>query len=1096
MQKKKATEEGFLTKLEYDTKNEEFLKEDIYYCIDKLEVYYTTEGILGLFPSYEDQELNKKIEENSFYLEFQKNLSEIKRKLKNKKLELKHEVTNLNEYIHNIHLIYDENKQRISALKIITLNKNVNIYGNFTLFNKHDYTNLNKMGHFITGLKTTYTKTKDGIPYLSYVKGYFGDFDEYNKYYYHNDNKNCCTHLFEKFLRALIFPFILFDKCFVFCVRSLILISKISFILSLIFGLPVYYYWTTQNILTGNYLITPNNSDYVLKNKNTSPIKIYTDEHGFSHIKASNREDAYFGLGFEHAKHRLFQIDMNRRIAKGTLSEVFGKRTLETDKFMRKLGYNHYCQKAYDYFRKNSQFQKEVEAYISGINYFGNNFKLPIEYYITGADFMNFTVHDVLTTITMFSFSMNNDYDIELLYQFLEREIGKDFVEYVFNFRDKDYPFWNESIINDDELFDMGLSKIKKKVIEEPENLDLDLDIKEKEKEKHKENDTNIAKEKEKEVDKDDLKIVDEDDVDNTRNKPDEKIIGNRMNNAGASNCWNIAGKYTKSGKPLLCNDPHLPNSQPNVFFAVKLYMPDNIISGASLAGTPIFITGSNSYLSWGLTTENTDNTDLCEEIVQGDYYIKDNKHYPLIKVKEVIKIKGSEPYEFVVKYTENGPILGKNIPGVISLFNEEYESEMPLSLRVGFMKHDFSIDFYFRANLAHEPNDFLPYRSQCLMSNFNFHYATKSGDIGYFTMGIINLKKYQDRFCHGFSSKDDIINEVPQDELLFITNPKKGYIVSANNKPVTENYLYKLVGNHNNARAHRINELLSEYIKNNTKISVKEATEIVKDVKDSNAQYIIPKYLTILRKKLNAKELREDALFLMLAKWDYKYTPESRGATLWSVLERNLCTFILTRNLTNLDKYKLVLNYYPYYKFIHGLIDKISRGEKVMLRKCAVFNDNEDCEKYLVDVFVHLGMDIQKYLDSSGDVKKWGEVNYNYFPHTPFEDIPILKYFYSRKKYVGGNKDTVKISRSPGNSKYGDFVGMQTPKGQFVYDMADPEQPYLIIVGGNGGSPMQQYYNNLMDEFEQKKLIKFKNIDFNDPKYQERIITLEKRRN
>jgi hypothetical protein len=49
MQKKKAKEEGFLTKLEYDTKNEEFLKEDIYYCIDKLEVYYTTEGILGLF---------------------------------------------------------------------------------------------------------------------------------------------------------------------------------------------------------------------------------------------------------------------------------------------------------------------------------------------------------------------------------------------------------------------------------------------------------------------------------------------------------------------------------------------------------------------------------------------------------------------------------------------------------------------------------------------------------------------------------------------------------------------------------------------------------------------------------------------------------------------------------------------------------------------------------------------------------------------------------------------------------------------------------------------------------------------------------------
>ena len=409
-------------------------------------------------------------------------------------------------------------------------------------------------------------------------------------------------------------------------------------------------------------------------------------------------------------------------------------------------------------------------------------------------------------------------------------------------------------------------------------------------------------------------------------------------------------------------------------------------------------------------------------------------------------------------------------------------------------MKHDFSIDFYFRANLAHEPNDFIPYKHQCLLANFNLHYATKDGNIGHSTLGIINLKKYQNRFCHGFSSKDDVINEIPQDELLSITNPKKGYMISANNNPASGNYLYKLVGNHNNARAHRVNELLTQYIKNNTKISVKEAIDIVKDVKDSTAEYIIPKYLNIIKKKLNRKEVNEDVLFQMLNKWDYRFTPESREATVWSVLERNLATFILTKNLTNLDKYKAVLNYFPYYKFIHGLIEKVSRGEKIKLKKCAVFNDNEDCEKYLVDVFVHLGRDIQKYLDSAGDVKKWGEINYNYFPHTPFEDIPILKYFYSRKKYVGGSKDTVKISRSPGNSKYGEFVGMQTPKGQFVYDMEDPEQPYMIIVGGNGGSPMQKYYNNLMDEFEEKKLIKFKNIDFNDPKYQERIITLEKR--
>jgi hypothetical protein len=52
----------------------------------------------------------------------------------------------------------------------------------------------------------------------------------------------------------------------------------------------------------------------------------------------------------------------------------------------------------------------------------------------------------------------------------------------------------------------------------------------------------------------------------------------------------------------------------------------------------------------------------------------------------------------------------------------------------------------------------------------------------------------------------------------------------------------------------------------------------------------------------------------------------------------------------------------------------------------------------------------------------------------------------------VSGNKDTIKISRSTGNNKMGEFVGNQSPRIQFICDMVDPEQPYLIIAGGNGG--------------------------------------------
>ena len=77
-----------------------------------------------------------------------------------------------------------------------------------------------------------------------------------------------------------------------------------------------------------------------------------------------------------------------------------------------------------------------------------------------------------------------------------------------------------------------------------------------------------------------------------------------------------------------------------------------------------------------------------------------------------------------------------------------------------------------------------------------------------------------------------------------------------------------------------------------------------------------------------------------------------------------------------------------------------------------------------------------------------------------------------------------------------GEFVANQSPRIQFVCDMNDPEQPYLLIAGGNGGSPLQMYYNNMMDQFESDKLIQFKNINFDDENNKKRIISLEKRKN
>ena len=122
--------------------------------------------------------------------------------------------------------------------------------------------------------------------------------------------------------------------------------------------------------------------------------------------------------------------------------------------------------------------------------------------------------------------------------------------------------------------------------------------------------------------------------------------------------------------------------------------------------------------------------------------------------------------------------------------------------------------------------------------------------------------------------------------------------------------------------------------------------------------------------------------------------------------------------------------------------------------------------------------------------------MNLDYFPHISFDKIPVLNLLFNKKRYVGGNRNTVKISRGPVNNKMDKFIGIHSPRLKFVCDMREPESPYLTISEGNGGNFVQDYYNNFDDKHEDAKLIKFENINFENVNNQERIITFTKKIN
>ena len=1047
-------EEGFSTQATFDTKNLEFLNEGKYLFIKNFEVYHTNDRIIGFFPFFGDRVADKKIQQNSYYNQFIKNLKNIKKKFKQKKIELKQDIISIEEPLTNIKVVYDENLQNITSIKIVYQNKPL-IFGNQNVENKDKYTVLFRKNHFISGIKTSYLNSNDGIPNLSYIKCYFGKTEEINNYLDFNKKPNLFLPILKPF--SLILTLIYY--CLYIFIKIFLFIIKLSLIIFLLISPPCYIYYKTQNIYKGNFTISNINSEYEIKNNDT--IKIYTDEYGFPHIKGSSLEDVYFGLGFAQAKNRLWQIDINRRIARGMLSEIFGERTIESDKFMRRIGHNEFAIKQAKYVEEHSEYYGIIKAFIGGINYFAQNFKLPIEYYITFSEFKNYTLEDIIASISMFGMAMSQDFSMEAWYEYMEKVLGKEFAQKIISYRDEGFPYWNTTIISDDELKELFLYKFP-------------------DKEKPKENKETIEN--------NNIKINKE----TKDEKFDDSLLGNNFQSSGASNCWNIDGSLSSSGKPIICNDPHLPNGMPGMLFMAKLYLPDgNIISGATLPGSPVIITGSNSYIAWGITTENSDNIDICEELIQGNDYIKDNVQHPLEISKETIYIKGKEKIEIEIQKTENGRIFGKTVPSAMTLLNQHYTSSLPLSFRIPYMKKNFtSFDFYFKISFAKNKNDFLPYKHLLKFPNVNLHWVTREGDWGYDQIGIIPVKNYYNRFCHGFSSEDDVIKEVPEKEMIRLHNPKKGYVVSGNNKPASFNYLYELRGHHNNFRAHRIEEILLKYKASKEKIGIKDANKIVNDVKDTNAEYILPKYLFLLEKNCkNISLLKNNEYYIMLKNWNYEFNYDSTEATVFSVLERLIGYSFIQNIITGYDDNKFmagtVLNVLHFWNFVSGTIDRIYKGEKN--------KDEEEWEKNIIKVFDDLDNEIKKFRDEKGNIIPWGKINFNYFPHNTFDKIPGLKFLFNKKKHAGGNRNTVKISRGPNNGKFGDFYGTQSPRLKFICDMKEPESPYLTISEGEGGNFVQDYYNNFDDKHEDAKLVKFESINFEDDKYQDRIIKLNK---
>ncbi len=577
----------------------------------------------------------------------------------------------------------------------------------------------------------------------------------------------------------------------------------------------------------------PANKDFSADLKFTElkgKASVYFDEKLVPHVFAEQENDVYFVQGYLHAKFRLFQMELQTNVAAGRAAEMVGEVALKHDQEFRRLGMVYAAEIALKETEQNETTKSSCDAYTAGVNAYINTLTestLPVEYKLLGIKPEKWSN----LKIALFLKLMSNDlaaHDIDF-----EMTNAKQF----FTKADFDllYPSVQDSL---DPIIPKGTiyaAPAMKPIA--PPNVDS-LYI----------NKGFVAVEE--------------------FEKP---------NPANGSNNWAVSGSKTKSGAPILCNDPHLGLNLPSIWYEMQLSTPSFNAYGATFPGAPSVIIGFTDSCAWGVTNGGRDVRDYYEikfkDESRKEYWFNNEWKQTTFRIEE-IKIAGKPSVLDTVAYTVFGPVMyDKNFNGGRQTNNKNYA--------VRWKAHDKSNDLlmFNLMNHAKNYNDYLAAVVNLKVPGQNVAFASKAGDIAMRTQGEwpAKWKGQGDYIMPGEDSSYMWQSMIPQNEIPFQFNPERGFVSSANQKPADSTYAYYLGREYPVARGLIINKRLSGM----QQITPQDMMALQTDNYNIYAEELVP----VLIKNINVGNLSADEnKYLNLLKgWNFRNDANSIGATVYN---------------------------------------------------------------------------------------------------------------------------------------------------------------------------------------------------------------------
>ncbi len=814
----------------------------------------------------------------------------------------------------------------------------------------------------------------------------------------------------------------------------------------------------TGIVATVTYRALPQTDGAIeLKGLDTS-VTVLRDAAGIVRILGDSPHDLFMAQGYVHAQERLWQMEVWRHISAGRLSELFGKSTLDEDRFIRTLGWRQAAKRDLDALSKDAR--AAVDAYTDGVNAYieAHRGGLGLAFVVTaiqsgtgnvgGYDLEPWTALDTVAWQKVQSWQLAGNFDSEVFRMLADAKLGDPArTDALFPAYGADMPVitpTTTAAVNATGAAAPAGDSGRPAITDEQAAAWRDVAS----------------------IDDGFLRLAGLDGGDGIAS--DHQI---------GSNNWVLAPWKSATGGALLANDPHLGIAMPSVWFMNGLHCrkvtkacPYDVV-GVSFPGVPGVVLGHNARIAWGATNIDPDVEDLFVEKVDPanpDHYLFRGESVPFEVRKETIKVAGGADVVLDVRSTRHGPILND--------VDKRLEDAPPLALSwTATADVDGTFDAIFRINTVGTFEEFrAAFRSYGSPAQ-NFVYADVDGHIGYVFPGQVPIRadKRDDgaRIRSGSDGKHEWTGRIPFKDLPWQLDPPSGIIVTANNAAVDDGYKHFVAAEWDPGyRAKRILQLLEKAAGGG--VTTDEMRAIQMDTRVLRAELVTPHFEGIAPATPDGRLVLE-----RIAGWDGQADIDSTGAAAYLATE-----YHLLRGLFDDELGPLAREYVGGGSSWQAMIALLDHPASDWWDDITTEGRKETAPDIIAAALDATGADLRAAL---GDPKDWtwGRLHAATFREQTLgtSGIGPLEWYFNKGPYpLGGAAGAVDNTYYRPSRAYADphdpdytpvgFAGVfevtNLPSYRFTIDMGDPDGARIVQTTGQSGNPLDGHYGDLIDEW------------------------------